>query len=273
VPASIAAGALALVPGAHGDAPVRVDRLLGGSVNDSWRVETAAGRFVLRLDGAAWRRPGVDRARERLLHGVAAAAGLAPRMITHDEALGALVSEHLAGRIWAAQDFSCAAQLERLGERLARLHELAPPPAAGRFDPVDCALGYLGLMNVERASAPGTAVVLAGLRAAVLEVDAAGAGPRIIHGDLVHGNLVEGERLWMLDWEYAQVADPIYDVACVLAYYPQAGAQASRLIAAAGLELRGAAARLQAAAYVYRGLSWLWHQARAEAADHPGTYP
>jgi aminoglycoside phosphotransferase (APT) family kinase protein len=25
-----------------------------------------------------------------------------------------------------------------------------------------------------------------------------------------------------LDWEYSQLADPLYDVACVLAYYPQA---------------------------------------------------
>ncbi|MFO1410369.1 MAG: hypothetical protein U1F06_08340 [Steroidobacteraceae bacterium] len=46
-----------------------------GTVNDVYRVETAAGCFVLRVDGPAWRRPGVDRGREAQLHAVAAAAG------------------------------------------------------------------------------------------------------------------------------------------------------------------------------------------------------
>ena len=56
-------------------------RLGGGSVNEVFRVDSAGGRFVLRLDGAAWRRPGVDRARELTLHGAAATAGVAPAIV------------------------------------------------------------------------------------------------------------------------------------------------------------------------------------------------
>jgi len=114
-----APGALALVPGLEsGAAPLRLERIHGGSVNDSWRVETSAGRFVLRLDGAEWRRPGVDRARERVLHAAAAQAGLAPRLIAHSAALGALVTLFLDGHDWSEADFAAPAQLERLGERL-----------------------------------------------------------------------------------------------------------------------------------------------------------
>ncbi|HEY2418750.1 MAG TPA: hypothetical protein VGH84_12580, partial [Steroidobacteraceae bacterium] len=63
------AWALARVPGLeHGEPPLAVMRLTGGSVNQVFRIDSASGRFVLRLDGAAWRRPGVDRGREWLLH-------------------------------------------------------------------------------------------------------------------------------------------------------------------------------------------------------------
>ncbi len=59
------AWALACVPGLeHGEPPRALMPLAGGSVNQVFRVDSGSGRFVLRLDGAAWRRPGVDRTRE-----------------------------------------------------------------------------------------------------------------------------------------------------------------------------------------------------------------
>ena len=263
-------GALALVPGLEaGETPLRVERLTGGSVNDSWRVDTTAGHFVLRLDGAAWRRPGVDRARERILHSAAARGGLAPRLIANSAAEGAQVSEFVPGRDWREADFSAPAQLERLGERLLQLHSLPVPAGLGSFDPQACARDYLGrLVRGSGARADAAAVVEAvGKAAATVALTSTHAC--IIHGDLVHGNLRDGARLWLLDWEYAQLADPCYDAACVLAYYPSARAQQARLLAAAGL--RGRADGLAAAIYIYEALSWLWRLARGETARAPGS--
>ena len=75
------------------------------------------------------------------------------------------------------------------------------------------------------------------------------------------------DALWLLDWEYAQLADPLYDVACVLAYYPQAQPHADELAGGAGLTGAGVAARLEAAMRVYDGLSelWLWVRASPRA--------
>lgn len=261
--------ALALVPGLErGAPPLRLERLSGGAVNDSWRVDTAQGRFVLRVDGVAWRRPGVDRARERLLHAAAATAGLAPRLICAATAPGVQVCEFLDGRTWEQADLSRAGQLDRLGERLAQLHEVPLPSAIAQFDPGACARQY-----VQLASDQGAADANAGSIATDVGADAAwiaatgsgrAAGTCIVHGDLVHGNLLEGAKLWLLDWEYAQRADPIYNIACVLAYHPQARLQASRLLAAAGMASSADALRLAAAIRVYQALTWLWHQARGE---------
>jgi thiamine kinase len=259
--------ALAVVPGLEqGEAPLACQRLTGGTVNDSWRVETRAGRFVLRVDGPAWRRPGVDRQRELVLHGLAAAAGLAPRIVRALPDRGLLVCEFLAGADWAAADFGERARLVQLGSRLRELHALAAPQLVG-FDPVAILDDYLARAD-ELAQAQGAALRPA-LASACRRVQASGRPAVIIHGDLVHGNLRAGRELWLLDWEYAQVGDPAWDIGCILAYYPAARAHSEALLAAAGLT--GAREAAAAASYVYAVLSWAWHRARGEAAALPAA--
>jgi len=73
----------------------------------------------------------------------------------------------------------------------------------------------------------------------------------------------------MLDWEYAQVSDPLMDVACVLAYYPGTERYRAEFAAAAGFDADALAAALSARVYAYRVLAWLWHLARGERAEPP----
>ena len=268
------AAQLAHVPGLeHGAPALRVQRLPGGTVNEVYRVDSARGSFVLRLDGPQWRRPGVDRARELALHRCAAAAGLAPRIVGAWPEAGVLVTEFLAGQCWLDAHFGDASALVRLGETLQLLHALAPPasPAVAPFDPLPIAMHYATLAaGTPTLDAQGRTQLLATLEAALQRLAAARAPACIIHGDLVAGNLLQtGARLWLLDWEYAQLADPLFDVACVLAYHPAAWPQRGLLLAAAGLETPAARERLADAIHVYQALTWLWHQARGESLPWP----
>jgi aminoglycoside phosphotransferase (APT) family kinase protein len=263
--------ALAHVPGYARDGALFVGRLAGGSVNDVFRVDTGEGRFVLRVDGAAWRRPGVDRTRELLLHECAATAGFAPRIAGSWPAEGVLVTEYQEGECWRDADFADATQLTRLGERLQRLHAL-PCPAVASFDPLQIGKHYVSL-NVHGgfAGAERWPEVIAGLAGALQQLQPGATRGCVVHGDLVAGNLLQSRaRLWLLDWEYAQCGDPLLDVACVLAYYPAARQHSRELLAAAGLE-RQAGARLAAATYVYEALTWLWHRARGEMQAVPAA--
>ncbi len=232
-------------------------------MNESWRVDTPAGRFVLRLDAPAARRPGVDRERERSLHDAAAHAGLAPRALVWAGAAGAQVREYLDGRIWNEADIARPGQLERLGRRLEQLHALSAPSGVAIFDPAKYAQEYLQHLDIRAAARQGALAVAQQVRVAALQVAERAVQPAIVHGDLTHTNLLDGAGLWLLDWEYAQCADPVYDLACLLAYSPAARPQAALLIAAAGIGGPAAASRLSAAIRVYEGLSWLWHLARA----------
>ena len=200
------------------------------------------------------------------LHEAAASAGIAPRAFIWDESAGVQVREFLDGRVWTERDVENAAQLQRLGERLAHLHSLKAPHATVPFDPGACALQYLRSIESAGASTALATAIASAVRGAAEIVAATGGRAAIVHGDLAHANLIDagpdGHRLMLLDWEYAQVADPLYDVACMLAYYDTARPHASVLLQAAGLGAENADRRLSEAVRVYEGLTWLWHRAR-----------
>jgi thiamine kinase-like enzyme len=86
----------------------------------------------------------------------------------------------------------------------------------------------------------------------------------VVHGDPTAGNVLDHERLWLVDWEYAQLADPLFDVAAVLVYYPAARAHRETLLQAAGLADPQRSAALSDACRVHAALGALWHHARGE---------
>ncbi len=264
--------ALARVPGlAHGQAPRALVRLSGGSVNEVFRVDSDCGRFVLRLDGAAWRRPGVDRVRELTLHRAAAEGGIAPAIVYADPASqGLLITEYQDGRLWSERDYEDVQALRRLGARLQALHQL-PPPDIPSFNPWSVAQEYVRQIDTARPGwlcAQQLTEPLARLQHSCEALDA-NAAACIVHGDLAHSNLLAGSRLWLLDWEYAQRGDPLMDLACVLAYYPCARTHGAELAAAAGLSAAARGHGLSQRVYIYQALAWLWHLARGEPAAAP----
>jgi thiamine kinase len=266
------ASALARVPGLeHGEPALAIEPLGGGTVNAVYRVDSLQGRFVVRLDGAAWRRPGVDRARELTVHRAAAAGGIAPAIVVAaPDQQGLLITEYHEGRLWQESDYDQVAMLRRLGERLYELHCL-PVPAAEAFDPLQVGQDYARLIAAEHRAL--LASVMQRLEQACQGLRQAARAPAIVHGDLWQGNLLEGARLWLLDWEYAQLTDPLMDIACLLAYYPRAERHRDELLAAAGFDPAVQSQALMAQVDIYRILTWLWRLARGEGAGKPPASP
>lgn len=263
---ALAADVLARVPGA-GDGPPGISSLPGGQTTRSFLVATAQGRFVVRLGTAADTVLGIERRAEEAAQRLAAAAGIAPRVIAADPQAGLLVTEYLPGRTWEEADFATPGQLERLGAQLARLHALDARRADGlaTLDPLAAANRHARRIV---AAAPEEGPRLAQLLAQAAAVRrASGTGARaatLVHSDLHGSNIVDGAGLWLIDWEYAALADPLHDVASVLACHPQAKPHAPQLLDALGL---GAATRreLLAAVWMFQLLVFLWYRARRTA--------
>lgn len=181
--------------------------------NTSVRV-TANGRdYVLRVasDQARWL--GVRRSDERAALLAAAAAGIAPPVLYADDG-GNLVSQLIVGRHWSPPDFLEPANQARAMQTLRRLHAIEGVPADGslvrRIESLLASARELGLPLPE------------GIDAALGQLHAFAARrqadprhrPGLSHNDFWHNNFLDdGERLWLVDWEFAGTGDPLFDVA------------------------------------------------------------
>jgi aminoglycoside phosphotransferase (APT) family kinase protein len=269
IPASV----LARVPGCErGLRPDAVKILHGGTINTSLRVDTHCGRFVVRLNDAAGESLGADHDREALLQAAAALGDVAPALIYADPNGRFMIMRYVDGPTWEPTDFARCERLRTLGATLLQLHAIAPPPVA----PFDLGAILRDYSARLAAAAPAERGLLEGLMESAdrsLALCKSGARPDcIVHNDLHHSNLIAGERLYIIDWEYAAVSDPIFDVACVLAYYPAAGRYAHELLVATGLAEGVSCAVLERASSLFVHLSFLWYRLRrltvtAEAAD------
>ena len=251
--------ALAHIPG-FASQRAEITRLPGGSVNRSYRVRTSAGRFVLRYSPTpdAWLAS--DRSVERALHGLAAEAGLAPRIVAADSRDRWLITEFIEGPVWTDTNFARVECLELLGDTLRRLHAIAPP-AIGRFDLLQALRAYARRLerSLEAAALTGY------LEQAAAAWQLCGASERpvaVLHHDLHGSNLIDSPRgLVLIDWECAAVNDPLLDVACVLSYFEAARMHAGVLLRRSGL---GAVTgrQLAAAVWLFDLHTWLWYRER-----------
>lgn len=226
-----------LIPGAAlaalGAQPDRVRVLRGGrQANLCLRVATPAGERVLRIRQPRAVLPGADFAREVACHEAAAAAGLAPPVLASDVDRGWMLLPFVPQAPWTRDLLEEPGRAERLCRRLARLHAVPVPPGPREFD-----AGALVEAHRARLTARGIAAEGALRDAAALarEFDGpARRAPVLCHGDPDVGNLL-GPIPLLIDFEYAQIADPLYDLALLVAYYPFLEAVLDDLLAAAAL--------------------------------------
>jgi len=235
-------------------------------------VRTRRGRFVVRLNEPADADPGRDRDRELQLHTAAAGAGIAPHIVYASPDRSCLITEFLEGRPWTPHYFTRMRDLRSLGMRLRSLHAI-PAPAIARFDATAALRRYADLiMRAEPQESTRIGDLLARGEAALQRSGAATRVPCIVHMDLHHGNVVTADRIYFIDWEYAQLGDPLLDLACVMAYYPRAVTHGPLLLEASGLTERGATPdMLVELTRVFNLLTYLWYRARRVSRAVPAT--
>ena len=210
-----------------------------GPVSDSWRVAADDRSLVLRLDRPLARKLGLDRTSERTAQALAAAHGLAPAIRIADPEAGVLVTDYLDPHDgpwgWEAH-----------GRLLARVHAL-DVPGLPRFDLPAIAARYARLDGSATARALQTAVTD---RARALYADTAWT---LCHHD-PHGENQVGGRF--IDWEYAALGDPLFDLAALVRHERLAEADQEALFRGWGRVPD--AGRFHAFLSLYDDLAALW---------------
>jgi aminoglycoside phosphotransferase (APT) family kinase protein len=180
-------------------------------VSRTWRVKVGDRLAVLRVDEPGARRLGLNRAGEPAVLQAASAAGLGPACIQADPRLGIQLTEWLPGQAWTAADLRQPDNLRRATELLRRVHEL--PPAGPGVD--------LGAAIDRYAAAAGSAGASLAARArqclALALATGRGRTPErlcLCHGDPTPGNFIRepGGGLRLIDWEYAGLCHPGFDL-------------------------------------------------------------
>lgn len=210
---------------------VTPESLGGGLSNKNFTVVDGGEKFVVRL--------GVDVPEHNLLRRTeiqcsraAAEAGLSPGLV-HVEP-GALVFRFVEGRTLAPEDVRQDAMLARVLDLVKRVHEAmpryisGPPPLFWVFHAVrDYARGLV-------AGGSRLAPEMPRLVAAAEELERA-VGPVVLkfgHNDLLAANLIDdGQRLWLIDWEYGGFNAPLFDLGNLASNNGLAPAQAEWMLA------------------------------------------
>ena len=202
---------VARVPGWAGR-EVRIEPIPAGLTNENFRVEVDGAPFFVRIPGPSTDLLAVDRANELHNTRAAADAGVGARVVHHDPATGAIVLEWLPGRTMSIDAFQEPGMPTRIAEVLRRLH--AGPRFRDDFDMFRLSERYLRLADDRSMPIP------AGYRERlehVPRIEAALAARPLAtvpcHNDLLAENyLDDGERLWIVDYEYSGNDDPTFEL-------------------------------------------------------------
>jgi aminoglycoside phosphotransferase (APT) family kinase protein len=259
------------IPGCSDGHPPRAVQVLPGGFgrNEVLRIDTAEGRFVWRRRLDALDRPGALALTELTAHRLAAKAQLAPAIVAAASDGRWILMDYVDAPPWRDEELYSPGGIQRLGGQLARLHALAIPDALPTADAVGMARGYLARIAARDPAAVAVwEPMLERLQSLSTELEAAGQRRVLVHGDLMASNLL-GPQPLMVDWEYAQVADPTWDCACLLSYYPFLQSRLALLLASAGLDIAAYGPRLALQQERFVLLNRLW----SEAYPPPGRAP
>lgn len=189
----------------------RATPLTGGITNRTFRVEYGGEAFVLRLAGATSSALGIDRRAERVAMRAAHALGVGADVVFDDARGDVLVTRFIEGRVLDAASAREPAMLARIASTLARVH--AGPPFEGRFSPIAAVRDYGALTRARRTTLPARAARVAEVASRLEPLFAPSAADRPCHDDLLPGNLIDtGTSLRVIDWEYARMGHPFFDL-------------------------------------------------------------
>jgi len=192
--------------------PVSPQPLAGGLTNTNCLVEDGGRKYVVRIGGDMIEH-GIIRSTELAASHAAAEAGISP-IVVHAEP-GAMVIDFVEGRSLTPADIRDERYLGRIVELLRRAHHDIPRFFRG---PAPLFWVFQVIRDYTHTLEAGESHYLPML---VRVLDATerlekALGPIELvfgHNDMLAANLIDdGQRLWLVDWDYAGFNSPLFDL-------------------------------------------------------------
>jgi thiamine kinase-like enzyme len=187
---------------------------LGGLTNLVYRAEADGATVCLRVPGKGTEEY-IDREVEAVNARAAARAGVSPEVLHFDAATGLMVTRFLEGtETMTPESFKTRAGAPaRAGRAFRQLHD-SGEAFAFRFELFAMIDDYLKILSTKDVTLPE------GYHDVVDEAEAVraalGRNPAALapcHCDPLCENLLDtGQRMWIVDWEYSGMNDPMWDL-------------------------------------------------------------
>jgi thiamine kinase-like enzyme len=206
-------GALRRLPELGGH-ELTLTALSGGITNRNFLVTLAGAdrQYVVRLAGNDTHLLGISREVEHAATVAAAGVGVGPEVVAFIRPEGYLVTRFIEGQPVSLEQVREPETLRRVADSIRRVH--GGPAIPGLFVPLRIVEAYRALAAERGVAIPpaydGTRDAGRRIEAALL---AAPLEPRPCHNDLLNANFIDdGERIRIVDWEYAGMGDPYFDL-------------------------------------------------------------
>ena len=197
---------------------IHVSLLAGGITNKNYLVQIEHETVVLRVSGAKTELLGIDREHEYAAHRVAAAAGIAPKIIHFIRPEGFLITRFIHGQLLSTEDLRQPHNIQRVAKVLKIIHTL--PTIAANFSPFRTVENYTDIARHYKVVFPDAFDwVLEHMRIIEVAFHHNPFGPCLCHNDLLTENFLEDGQIRILDWEYAGMGDPFFDLANFAAHH------------------------------------------------------
>jgi thiamine kinase-like enzyme len=215
---------------------LRLEVLGGGITNRNFLVDVDGERFVLRIGGKDTALLGIDRYVEHAATRSAAARGIAPEVVAFLEPEGYLVTRYIEGNPLPVEEIGRPETLRAVARTLRHVHD--GPPIPGRFDAFRVVEAYSSTAAALGVRVPDEYGGALDVARAIERVR--GRQPeRPCHNDLLSANFIhDGERIRIVDWEYAGMGDVFFDLANFSVNHELGDAHSRTLIEAYFGELR-----------------------------------
>lgn len=188
--------------------------LPGGLTNRCFLMPLERGLYVLRIHGQNSQALDIDREAEYRIQRLVSAAGLAPEVRYRSDNGRYWIRDYVQGNALTGASLTLPL-LKRMAKQLAQLHALPVPDEIPQLNVAEKANHYWNLIETLDGAEQVT-----GLRAELQTVFARTPDKRrcLCHMDPLPANwiLSDDGSLTLLDWEYAAIGHPLWDLAALL---------------------------------------------------------
>jgi len=210
---------LSYAPGLDHTAELKFRYLAQGITNENYWINLNGKDYVLRINSPDTERLELNRKNEIKILEQLKPLQLAPEHICYNKQHNFFLTKWLYGRVWDNNDLEKPVNLNRLAQRLKQLHSLPclhlpRINISNRFDQ------YRKMIAIRHGKLPMIEQRLLPVAINLLSATGLNLSPCLCHNDLLSANILTSTiddtgRICFLDWEYAAVNDPLFELAVI----------------------------------------------------------